>query len=78
MTRVRCISRTVNGLMHVALPHLFLAPFADGEEREIDDAAADILLGRVPGHAGSPCFEEVKPKLSAKPKADALTDGGHS
>ena len=69
MPKVRCISRKVNGMTEVALPQLFLDPFADGEERDIpDDSVAEAILR-------SPCFEEVIQKPAA-PKADAQFDGG--
>lgn len=81
MKRVRCISRKVNGMLHVAVPQLFLDPFTDGEERDVDDDAADNLLGRN-GYSGSPCFEEVlsPTNTDVKPafKADAKRDGGNA
>lgn len=74
---VRCISRSVNGMTEVSVPHLYLGTFQDGEVREIEDDAANELLT-------SPLFEEVKsaPAVVQKLKADtssavsAQADGG--
>ena len=75
MKTVRCISRGVNGMNEVSVPHLYLGTFQDGETRDIEDDAADKLLT-------SPLFEEVKPAPAPvqKTKADAAVqaDGGNA